>query len=480
MKNDRRIDELADQFEDAWNSGQRVSADVFLAQFEGKETVGQELRDELRLVEQELQRKYPTLRQIGNYEIFERIGHGGMGEVYRARHVLMDKIVAVKVVQDKIVEIPEAIKRFERELKLIGNLSHPNIVQAFGAEQIDGKLLLVMEFVEGTSLQQFVDSGKKMSMDDAIVIVRQIAAGLQYAHERQIVHRDIKPGNIMLTADGTVKILDFGLGKFYSERNDSSGQFTQTGTPVGTLDYTSPEQCRDPGGVDIRTDIYALGCTFYTVVVGEVPYPSSKFSGYTAKILAHIDQPPPSFSASGVEVSPDIETILQKMCAKEHDQRFATPQELINAIDNYRRSGTRADVVTKKRRFSWGWAVAGIVVACLLGLLFVSMHYNSKLKKELRDLVDKYEKLAKRRTLSNQDDPVLNKMEEDLLRIIEKLQRNNTDPNHDRDILNAKERMEHAKSERRKATVDKPISLEEEWTVPRGSIAPPREPPDKE
>ena len=171
MKNDRRIDELADQFEDAWNSGQRISADVFLARFDSEETVGQELLDELRLVEQELQRKYPLpdadscgklIKKIGNYEILERIGRGGMGEVYRARHVLLDKIVAVKVLPEAFAEDSQAVKRFERELKLIGNLSHPNIVQAHGAEQIDGKLLLVMEFVEGMNLQQFVASGKRM------------------------------------------------------------------------------------------------------------------------------------------------------------------------------------------------------------------------------------------------------------------------------------------------------------------------------
>ena len=330
MNNDRRIDELADQFEDAWNSGQRISADVFLARFADEKTISPELLDELRVVEQELQRKYPVadssgepIKRIGNYEFLERIGRGGMGEVYRAKHVLMDKLVAVKVLPETIADNPEAVKRFERELKLIGNLSHPNIVQAYGAEQIDGKLLLVMEFVEGMNLQQFVTSGKKMSVDDALAIIRQVAAGLQYAHERKIIHRDIKPANIMVTADGTAKILDFGLGKFYdemflSERNESSGPLTKMGSPLGTLDFLSPEQWDSPGSVDIRSDIYGLGCTFYTIVVGEVPYPSSKFGSIREKMVAHIRQSPPSFGAAGVTVPPAIEAILQRMCAKDH------------------------------------------------------------------------------------------------------------------------------------------------------------------
>ena len=366
MKRDRRVDKLADQFENAWNSGQRVSADEFLAKFGGEETVCHELLEEFRLVEQELQQKYPPQnadspeelsqrKKIGNYELLERIGCGGMGEVYRARHVLLDKIVAIKVLPEAFAEDELAVRRFERELRLIGNMSHPNIVQALGAEQIDGNLLLVMEFIEGTNLQQFVASGKKMSMDEALAVVRQVADGLQHAHERKIIHRDIKPANIMLTADRTVKILDFGLGKFYdelllSEREVSSGPLTKMGSPLGTIDFLSPEQWDNPGSVDIRSDIYSLGCTFYTIVLGEVPYPSGKFGSIYAKMAAHVNHSFPTFLASGIDASPEIEAILQKMCAKDRNQRFATPQELLKAIDEYRCADVRERHVAEQKR----------------------------------------------------------------------------------------------------------------------------------
>ena len=356
MIDNRRIDELADQFEAAWKSGKRISADAFLAGTGFKDaddasSVG-EILQELQHVEKELQQKYPeastlfsssVIKRIGNYEFLESIGRGGMGELYRARHVLLDKIVAVKILPEAIAENPLATKRFERELKLIGNLSHPNIVQAHGAEKIGGQLLLVMEYIDGENLQQMISAGKKRPIDEVLAITRQVAAGLQYAHERKIIHRDIKPANIMLTKEGIAKILDFGLGKFYDEMlladwEDQSGPLTKLGSPIGTLDYLSPEQWDDPSGVDIRADIYGLGCTFYTLIVGKVPYPSNKFRSIRDKMAAHVNQSIPSFLSSGIVIDPAIETILRKMCAKDRDARFATPQEVLNAIDEYQRT----------------------------------------------------------------------------------------------------------------------------------------------
>ena len=389
MMNDRRIDELADRFETAWKSGKRIGADAFLAGIDLAGADGmayiEELALELRLVEQQLQRKYPEpiipisgvpVRRVGNYEFLECIGRGGMGELYRARHVLLDKIVAVKILPEVFAENPLATKRFERELKLIGNLSHPNIVQAHGAEQIDGKFLLVMEYVDGESLQQMMTGGKKHSIDDVLAIIRQVAAGLQYAHERKIIHRDIKPANIMLTKDGIAKILDFGLGKFYdemllAEQEDKSGPLTKLGSPLGTLDYLSPEQWDDPGSVDIRADIYGLGCTFYTIIVGDVPYPTSKFRSIREKMAAHVSQSLPSFLSSGIMIAPAIETILRKMCAKDRNERFATPQEVLNAIDEYQR--TRI-ITTPTERRPWKWkTIAGTVIAvvCSFGLVLL-------------------------------------------------------------------------------------------------------------
>ena len=382
-----RIDKLADQFEAVWKSGKRISADAFLAgtdliDSDGATYVG-EILQELQLVEKELQRKYPeatvhfpstVIKRIGNYEFLESIGRGGMGELYRARHVLLDKIVAVKVLPEAIAENPLATKRFERELKLIGNLSHPNIVQAHGAEQIGGQLLLVMEYIDGENLQQMIAAGKKRPIDEVLAITRQVAAGLQYAHERKIIHRDIKPANIMLTRDGIAKILDFGLGKFYDEMlladlEDQSGPLTKLGSPIGTLDYLSPEQWNDPSGVDIRADIYGLGCTFYTLIVGEVPYPSNRFRSIREKMTAHVSQSMPSFLSSGIVIDPAIEAILRKMCAKDRNERFATPQDVLNAIDEYQHNRVRIAQAVQHRWRRRTFAGTVIAVVCSFGLI---------------------------------------------------------------------------------------------------------------
>ena len=493
---DRRINELADQFEEIWNGGQWIGANEFLTRLTGEETTWQELREELCAVEQELRRKYQQasspgapIQKIGNYELLERIGRGGMGEVYRARQVFLDRIDAVKVVQDKISEIPEAVERFGRELKLIGNLSHQNIVRAYGAEQTnEGKLLLAMEFVEGTSLQQLIDSGQKIPVDEAIVIIRQVAAGLQYAHEQKIVHRDIKPANIMLTADCVAKILDFGLGKFYSERSDSSGSLTKMGTPFGTLDYISPEQCRAPGGVDIRTDIYALGCTFYTIVVGEVPYPSSKFGSLPAKILAHIDQPFPSFSASGLKVSPGIEAILQKMCAKRHDQRFATPQELIDAIDEYLPANVHTGTGTTKPSLSRRWAIVAMVIACLLGSIFFFIQNNGDYpphEPNVRDSMMSPEEnpegdQGKAKVVKNMQDQI-DQLQDLIDKIREQMELLNLSSDYDSttsEIERKQLEMEHARYVRRIALMQRELAEYSEKTVsPNGDVIPQAERP---
>jgi len=183
VSKDQRISELTDKFESAWKAGQRPSMDKFLADANIADdgTINwQTLRETFRELEQELQKKHLPKR-IGNYELLEKIGQGGMGEVYRARQVVLDRIDVVKVVKDKYAEEPEVVERFKRELKLIGKLSHPNIVRAYGTEEIDGKLLLIMEFIEGESLQQIVASGKKVPVNEALEIIRDVAIGLQYA-----------------------------------------------------------------------------------------------------------------------------------------------------------------------------------------------------------------------------------------------------------------------------------------------------------
>ena len=390
-EDDNRIDDLADRFEAAWRIGRRISADDFLA--EGETLIASNVDAivaELRLVEQELRRKYQhslfplaseleTQNRVGNYEILGLIGQGGMGKLYRAKNVLLDKIVAIKILPHAIASDPKAVERFERELKLLGNLSHPNIVHAHDAERLADNLLLVMEYVEGKNLQQILASGRTLPMDEALSVIRQVAAGLQYAHEQKIIHRDIKPANIMLTECGVAKILDFGLGKFHDElffpiKQEDSNPLTEQGSTIGTVDFLSPEQWENPGSVDIRTDIYGLGCTFYTVVTGKVPYPGDKFRNIRDKMIAHVHHPLPSFSSAGITVSPVIEAILQKMCAKNREERFAVPQELLEALDEYQRTATvmMPAVPAKGGLRRLYWVVTGVaVVVCSLGLILL-------------------------------------------------------------------------------------------------------------
>jgi serine/threonine protein kinase/predicted ATPase len=277
--------------------------------------------------------------RIDRYGVIKELGRGGMGIVYHAQTVDgLHKSVAIKVAQDS----PETrsmkiFERFDREIQIARRLSqhkyHKNIVEARDAREIDKQFLLEMEYVDGTSLKQFVDHEKRLLPDEALDIVLQVAEGLQHIHDCGIIHRDIKPGNIILATDGTPKILDFGLAKFCDDDNDLSS-LSQIGVPLGTFDYTSPEQCE---GLDVgfQTDIYALGCTFYAIVVGKPPY--SEYKKKKEKIQSHIGRPMPSLIASrtDIDISRVIERIFQKMCAKKPEERYQTPKELIGVIEEY-------------------------------------------------------------------------------------------------------------------------------------------------
>ncbi|HEY1859609.1 MAG TPA: protein kinase, partial [Gemmataceae bacterium] len=185
------------------------------------------------------------------YRVLELLGSGGMGRVYKAEHRIMERLVALKVINRNLVENPAAVERFRREVKTAARLIHPNIVTAFDAEQVENCHFLVMEYVEGQSLDRVVQKRGRLPVAEACDYVRQAALGLQYAHERGMVHRDIKPQNLMRTPGGQVKILDFGLARFLSEGKPATA-LTQFGVIMGTPDYIAPEQAHDPRAADIR------------------------------------------------------------------------------------------------------------------------------------------------------------------------------------------------------------------------------------
>lgn len=359
----QQIDELCDAFEAALRDGKPMKIEACLQEVapEHRETLFRELLEiELELadkvpgqpdqtiIDRSYQSRFPQYseliakvlfrvvkqQRIGDYEIIREIGHGGMGVVYKAKHNLLDQIVAIKVLPESLMDDPLAVARFRREMQLIGQLTHPNIVRALNAGQQDQTHYFVMEYVNGINLQQFVDRQKgRIPLPVVCEIIRQAAMGLAQIHLFQLVHRDIKPANLMLDYSGTVKIHDLGLGKFLSEQNaDNDLTLTQLGTTMGTIDYMSPEQCENAGEVDIRTDIYALGCTFYFLATGHAPYSESRFDSTRKKLMAHIVGEIPPLAASIPGVEPALEQVFNKMMAKAPEDRFQTPQELAEAL----------------------------------------------------------------------------------------------------------------------------------------------------
>jgi len=258
------------------------------------------------------------------YEVLKELGRGGMGVVYLARHKIIGRNEVLKVVGERFASSPEFGERFLREVKAIGSLQHPNIVIAYGAFMVGKSLVLAMEHVIGHSLQTIVNRNGRLSMRNACDFARQVARGLQKAHERGLVHRDIKPDNLMVTPRGEVKILDFGLAKAVSERPVAA--LTQLGAMLGTPDYMPPEQSLDARTADIRADVYSLGCTLYCMLVGRPP-----FSGRTARELMHAHDVLPAPMPAGMP--PELANLLTRMLAKRPADRPASPKEVESSLD---------------------------------------------------------------------------------------------------------------------------------------------------
>ena len=290
---------------------------------------------------QTLFRRITKLKQVGDYEILSELGHGGTGTVYKAKHKLLQQVVAIKVLSQVLLDDSQAVGRFRREMQLIGGLSHPNIVRALNAGETAGMHYLAMEFVEGITLQKLVESVQANTEQTLPIIppgaacetIRQAALGLQNAHEFKLVHRDIKPANLMLDYRGTVKILDLGLGKFAEEhRSDYHSSLTVAGMVIGTVDYISPEQCESSWKTDIRSDVYSLGCTFYFLLTGKPVYSGSRYDTMRKKLMAHIVGEVPSLRQMIPSLPIAIESILQKAIAKDPAERFQTPLEFAEAL----------------------------------------------------------------------------------------------------------------------------------------------------
>jgi PAS domain S-box-containing protein len=272
--------------------------------------------------------------QLAHYQVLQVIGEGGMGLVYKAVHTVLRRVVAMKVLADRRREDPDAIARFRREMEVVGKLNHPNIVQGFDAGESDGLLFLIMDYIEGTDLSRLVTLCGPLPIPVACEIIRQAAVGLQHVHEHGLVHRDLKPSNLMVTWAGQVKVLDLGLARLYSA-DPNSEELTHTGQVLGTADYMAPEQSRDTRTIDIRSDLYSLGCTLFKLLTGCAPFSGPEYQTVFQKLMAHAQITAPSIRQYRPEVPVPLVVVLSRLLAKDPGDRFDTPAQVARAIEPF-------------------------------------------------------------------------------------------------------------------------------------------------
>lgn len=270
---------------------------------------------------------------LGNYVVLDEIGAGGMGVVFRAEHRRMKRMVAVKLLPPALTNSPTAISRFHREVEAAAKLTHPNIVAAYDADEAAGAHFLVMEYVAGTDLSRLVRTRGVVSVATAVDLIAQVARGLDHAHRRGVVHRDIKPGNLLLDEHGVVKILDMGLARVL-ESNLPQEELTQSGRLMGTVDYMAPEQALDVKRADQRADIYSLGCTLYFLLAGRAIAPDGTM---TTKLLWHQSHAVPSLLDIAPDAPPALDELFQRMLAKKPDDRPQSLAEVLQALEPIRR-----------------------------------------------------------------------------------------------------------------------------------------------
>jgi hypothetical protein len=293
----------------------------------------------------------------------ELVGKGGMGAVYRAEHRHMGRPVAIKVLKPALLGDADSLARFQREVHAVSRLDHDNIVRAYDADSAGGLHFLVMEFVPGTTLDRLVQERGPLPVRQACEYVSQAARGLQYAHERGLVHRDIKPSNLLVTPEGRVKILDFGLARLLRDADPGESD-TGAGTVLGTANYMAPEQGLDPHAADIRADVYSLGCTLYHLLAGQPPFPGGSFA---RKLREHQTQPLPALSAFRSDVPAGLVAVLRWMTAKDPRQRYQTPGEVALALAPFLQPPA-----PPRRRWSLVAAAAGAAALVLAGVYLVA------------------------------------------------------------------------------------------------------------
>ena len=270
---------------------------------------------------------------FGPYVLIEKIGDGGMGVVYKARHARLDRVDAVKVIRSDKITSKLVARRFLREIRLTSSLQHPHIVRAYDAGTVGTQLYLATEYVRGRNLATVVNQRGPMSVGDACLVAYQTALALQHIHENNLVHRDVKPSNLLRDeATGGVKLLDLGLSGVHhgdgEEDQSAAGALTRDGVLLGTPDYMAPEQAQNPHAVDIRADLYGLGCTLFFLLTGRPPFDGTSVE----KLFKHSFTPPPALKLPSGNPPPQLAALVARLLAKHPDDRYPDPTAVVKAL----------------------------------------------------------------------------------------------------------------------------------------------------
>jgi serine/threonine protein kinase len=270
-------------------------------------------------------------RRLGQYELLGLIGRGGMGTVYRVRHLLLNRVFALKILPQARLGESQALARFLREIRALGALDHPNVIRATDAGEADGAPFLVMEYVDGLDLARVVRLAGPLAVADACAAVRQAALGLQYAHERGLVHRDIKPSNLMLTPRGEVKILDLGLALLWGE-HFAEEELTASNQFMGTPQFAAPEQAVAAHAVDIRADLYSLGCTLFKLLTGTAPAAGAVAAAVPPRSQGQVRKAVRDLRGQRPDVPAELGDVLEKLLAQDPADRYALPAQVCQAL----------------------------------------------------------------------------------------------------------------------------------------------------
>jgi len=318
---------------------------------------------------------------LGPYALGRKIGGGGMGKVFAARHLSLDRPLAVKFIRSDFVAHPDARRRFEQEVKALGKLQHPHIVNAIDAGSVDDMQYLVTEFVAGEDLNQLVHRFGPLPMVEACELIRQAAVGLAHSHRCGFLHRDIKPSNLILDTAGCVKLLDFGLVRSATIEPD----LTMAGEMLGTWDFVAPEQMQDARQADVRSDLYGLGCTLLYLLSGRVPFSEAHYSTPAAKLKGHLLDQPTWLKSVPAAVPKELVNLLGRLTAKSPDDRPQSADEVVAelaslteqadlsklngsaASSNLRPASNPQATISKARpgrKLAMRLIAAGVLVAC--------------------------------------------------------------------------------------------------------------------